>query len=363
MAKPMLPPRRKPLHPIEWVTHQEGVEDLPEAKLITLDRIDANPYQPRRRFNQEALDELAASIRAHGLLQPLVVRKVEDRYQLIAGERRRRAAAQTGMEKVPCLVQTISDDDAEILTLLENIQRADLDPLEEAHAYRHLMERFSLSLRDIADRVHKSHELVAQRLRLIADPAVEEAVRSGAMGPSVARELARIADPQKKQDLLRRAAAGERIAVRDVKKALAASRPAKEEPGEPHGEGTGKVSTLLTAPAAATAQREPLPAVLPDGKELGTIRLIGPEGERGTVSTLLTAREPAAPPGAASVPAPQNEEEAGSSTAAIPLNAGDEMIDLDTLSIVRLRQQGKYASRAEVMLVLGADVAALEQRL
>ncbi len=216
MSKSALPPRRAPLHPVDWVTQHAGVEDLPGAKLIAVSLLDPNPFQPRTTFDQAALEELAASLREHGVLQPLTVRQAGDRYQIGAGERRWRAAQRADLADVPCVVRTLSDEDMEVLALIENVQRADLDPLDEAHAYRRLMDRFGLSLRAVAGRVAKSHEHVARRLRLIADPAVEAAVRAGAVGPTIAAELARIEDPERRRALLGQAEAGTRLTLKDV---------------------------------------------------------------------------------------------------------------------------------------------------
>jgi len=107
-CKSALPPRRAPLHPVDWVTQQAGVEDLPGAKLIAVSLLDPNPYQPRTTFDQDALDELAASIREHGILQPLTVRQAGDRYQIGVGERRKRAAERADLADVPCVVCTLS---------------------------------------------------------------------------------------------------------------------------------------------------------------------------------------------------------------------------------------------------------------
>jgi len=216
MPKPALPPRRAPLHPIDWVTQQTGIEELPGAKLIAVVLLDPNPYQPRTTFDQAALEELAASIREHGVLQPLTVRQAGDRYQIGTGERRKRAAELADVANVPCVVRDLSDEQMEVLALVENVQRADLDPLDEAHAYRRLIDRFGLSLREVAGRVKKSHEHIARRLRLIADPAVEDAVRAGTVVPTIAAELARVEDPERRRDLLGRAEAGARLTLKDI---------------------------------------------------------------------------------------------------------------------------------------------------
>ncbi len=207
------------------VAQPVGVEDLTDAKMIDIGLLDPNPYQPRRTFDAAALDELAASIRVDGILQPLSVRShptQRGRYQIVAGERRWRAARRAERTAVPAVVRELSDDAMERQALMENIQRSDLDPLDEAHAYQRLMERFTLSLRDLAASVHKSHEYVAQRLRLIEDPRIEATVRAGQMGPTVAQEVARVKDPVTRDLLLDRAARGERVTVQDVQAAKVA---------------------------------------------------------------------------------------------------------------------------------------------
>ena len=216
---------RDPLANLFTSQRPAGVDDLPGARTIAVGLLDPNPFQPRTTFDPEALDELAASIGAHGVLQPLTVRQVGDRYQIGAGERRWRAAQLVGLAAVPCVMRTLSDEEMEVLALIENVQRADLDPLDEAHAYRRLMDRFRLSLRDVAGRVKKSHEHVARRLRLIADPAVEAAVRAGTVGLSVAAELARVEDPQRRRDLLGRAEAGDRLTMKDIAAPVAPPEP------------------------------------------------------------------------------------------------------------------------------------------
>ena len=209
-----------------------GVADLDGAKLIPVSLLSPNPYQPRALFDPGALEELAASIRVHGVLQPLAVRQTGDGYQIVAGERRWRAAQAIGRETVPCIVRDLNDEAMEVLALVENVQRADLDPLDEAHAYARLMERFGLSLRDVAGQVHRSHEHVARRLRLIADPALEEAVRAGLVGLSVAQEVARL-DEVRRAGLLARANAGEHLTMKDLAPSLAGPMPTDTPPPLP----------------------------------------------------------------------------------------------------------------------------------
>ncbi len=194
-----------------------GVEDLADAKLIDVALIDPNPHQPRRAVDQAALDELAASIRRHGVLQPLLVRPDQARYQLIAGERRWRAAQRAEVTAVPCIVREIDDAEAEVLALLENVQRQDLDPVDEAWAYQRLMDRLHLSQHALAVSLDLNHTYVRNRLLLIEDPRIEAAVRRGALGVTVAQEMARGTEDEQRAALLDRVEQGERLRVRDVK--------------------------------------------------------------------------------------------------------------------------------------------------
>ena len=139
--------------------------EIPVAEILP------NPYQPRRGFPPESLEELAESIRTHGVLQPLLVRKVGDKHQLIAGERRLRAAKMAGLFTVPVIVKDMDDRAAMEIALVENLQREDLNPLEEAEAYKKLLDEFQLTQEEIAKAVGKSRSAVTNTLRLLNLPA------------------------------------------------------------------------------------------------------------------------------------------------------------------------------------------------
>ncbi len=182
-----------------------GVDNLPGARLLPVDRVDPNPYQPRTRpLDPSAAREMDASIRAHGVLQPIVVRPAGDRYQIVDGEQRWRAAQRAGLTTVPGVERHTSDEDMELLALLANTQRNDLAPLDEANAYRRLMTQRELSLRAMADLVHKSHEHVAQRLRLLDNPDITAAVADGWLTPTVALSVDRVKDAGRRAALLDR---------------------------------------------------------------------------------------------------------------------------------------------------------------
>ncbi len=149
-----------------------------QSSEISIDLIDANPWQPRSDFKQEDLDELAASIRSFGIIQPLTLRKVEStgRYQIIAGERRFRAAKSIGLSSVPAYVREVSDDKMLAVALIENIQRADLNPIEEATSYQRLIDECNLTQETLADQVGKKRSTVTNYLRLLKLP---EEIRNG----------------------------------------------------------------------------------------------------------------------------------------------------------------------------------------
>ncbi|MCX7817789.1 MAG: ParB/RepB/Spo0J family partition protein [Kiritimatiellae bacterium] len=160
------------------------------TKMVPLGAIRSGRWQPRREFSPAQMDELAASIRAHGVLQPLLVRPAGEGYELIAGERRYRAAVAAGLSEVPVRVMEVSDVEALELALIENLQREDLDPIEEAEGYRALGERFQLTQEQIAVRVGRSRAAVANALRLLTLPeGVREMLRSGALSVGHAKVL------------------------------------------------------------------------------------------------------------------------------------------------------------------------------
>lgn len=151
-------------------------EEKPEAVAtgsleIDIDLIDPNSEQPRTRFAEDALEELAQSIRANGIVQPIVVRERGSRYQIVAGERRWRAAQRAGLHKVPAFVKDVSDEKLLELALIENIQRHDLNPVEEARAYRKLIDSIGLTQEQVAERVGKSRNIIATSMRILRLPA------------------------------------------------------------------------------------------------------------------------------------------------------------------------------------------------
>ena len=157
---------------------------------LDVDRITASPFQPRRIFDDAKLEELAASIRNQGIVQPLVVRPKGDQFELIAGERRWRAAMRAGLKEVPVVIREASDHEALQLALVENLQREDLNPIEEASGYRRLQEEFHWSQEEMAEKIGKSRPAVANALRLLSLPAeVQQEVAAGNLAAGQARAL------------------------------------------------------------------------------------------------------------------------------------------------------------------------------
>jgi ParB family transcriptional regulator, chromosome partitioning protein len=157
---------------------------------IPLARIRENPRQPRVRMDREALESLTESIRQHGVIQPVLVTETIDGYQLVAGERRVRAARLAGLERIPAIVRQLADRQQLELALVENLQREDLDPIEAAHAYRQLMDEFGFTQEDLGARVGRARSTVANTMRLLElHPAVQDAVVGGRITEGHARAL------------------------------------------------------------------------------------------------------------------------------------------------------------------------------
>jgi len=157
---------------------------------IPIDRIRPNPRQPRQRMDQGELDSLAASIREHGVLQPILVTEHLDGYQLVAGERRFLASQQAGLERIPAVIRQLADRDQLELALVENLQRADLGPLEEAHAFQALATDFAMTHEQIAQRVGRAKSTITNTIRLLdLEPGVQEAVLDGRLSAGHARAI------------------------------------------------------------------------------------------------------------------------------------------------------------------------------
>ena len=185
---------------------------------IGIDLIEPSPYQPRTRFREEALDELARSIQASGIIQPLVVRPVGSRYQLIAGERRWRAAQRAGLQSVSAIVRQVPDELALEMTLVENIQREDLNAIEQARAFERLMDEFNATQEDVAARTGKDRATVANAIRLLKlEPTIQDWIEEGKLSAGHGRALLAVADSQMRMRYAQRAARGG-LTVRQIER-------------------------------------------------------------------------------------------------------------------------------------------------
>jgi len=191
-------------------------ETIPADRTVPIDMILPNPYQPRELFSDDSIDELAASIREKGLLQPLLVRQTDSGFELIAGERRFRAAKRAGLKALPVVIREADARESLELALVENLQREDLNPLDEAHAYRRLVEEFGLTQEDVAQRVGKKRSTVANSLRLLQLPEeIRTQLANGTLSAGHARSLLGLASTEE-QVIVAREVTGRRLSVRDT---------------------------------------------------------------------------------------------------------------------------------------------------
>ncbi len=209
----------------------EGEALVPQ--MIAVDQIRPSREQVRTRFDAEPLGELAESIRQHGVLQPLLVRRLADGYELIAGERRWRAARLAGLASVPAVVRNDARADSQlVLGLIENLQRADLDPIEEARGLRRLIEEFGLTHEEVAERIGKHRVSVTQSLRLLGGcPAVQSAVASGAISAGHARALIAL-DRQEAQEHGLKVVIARHLSVRQTENWVRTYRPRRLRRGD-----------------------------------------------------------------------------------------------------------------------------------
>ena len=198
---------------------------------LDIDLIEPSPYQPRTRFREEALDELARSIKSSGIIQPLVVRPIGSRFQLIAGERRWRAAQRAGLTKVSAIVRQVPDELALEMTLVENIQREDLNAIEAARAFERLMDEFQLTQEMVAERTGKDRATVANSVRLLKlEPTIQDWIEEGKLTAGHGRALLAVADSPLRMRYAQRASRGgltvrqiERLASRRARGASSAT--------------------------------------------------------------------------------------------------------------------------------------------
>lgn len=253
---------------IPAVLPEEGEEILH----VSPGDIRPNPYQPRQILDEAAIEELAASMKEHGVIQPLIVRRDGPGYQLVAGERRLRAAIKAGLDKIPVVVKSLSDREAMELSLVENLQREDLGPIEEAEAYKRLSEEFGLTQEQIAQRVGKSRSDVANTMRLLRlEPEIKQLINEGKISGGHGRALVGL--PREQQLVVAKAIVDKGLSVRETEEAVA-SKAAKRKPRQKQ-----------TSSSRIKEAEEILSAAL------GSPVVVKRQGTKGTISISFFGRE------------------------------------------------------------------------
>lgn len=241
---------------------------------IPLSEIVPNPEQPRKVFSHADLEDLVVSIKKHGILQPITVtERTDGGYELIAGERRFRASQIAGLATIPALVRAATEQEKLELALIENIQRQNLNPLEEAFAYKRLIDEFNLTQQEVADQVGKSRPVVANTIRLLELPEeIQRALMDGVLSAGKARALLSLKSTKEQLDVFHSLLNEEGVTVRDVEKVVAAKGPASRK---------------------GSVRRDPNVMELEQQLEqkLGTKVMIHLRGERGTIEIQFTGRE------------------------------------------------------------------------
>ena len=229
--------------------------DSEHIQMIRLTDIEPDPKQPRHSFDPEKLEELAQSIKEKGLLEPILVQECQNphHYEIIAGERRWRASRQAGLKEIPAIVRNFGDQERVEISLIENIQREDLNPMEEARAYQRLSEEFHLKQEEIAQKVSKSRTSVANSMRLLKLPeSVQNMVSDGKLSMGQARALISLADEETQLQLANRIVE-QNLSVREVERLI---RKLSKSDGCDSGEETTEELTLIDAQAAEAEARQ-----------------------------------------------------------------------------------------------------------
>lgn len=251
------------------------------VKIVPLSSVEANPDQPRKEFDSATLEELALSIKEQGVLQPLLVESWASGYRIVAGERRWRAAQLAGLTEIPVLVRSFTDQSRMEIALIENIQRSDLKPLEEARAYRNLMEAFNLTQDDVAKKVGKQRSTVANSLRLLRLPEeMQIALDQGSMTAGHARAVLSVTLPEGQRTLFQ-AILAEGLSVREAEE-----RSQKLNAGSP-------VSSPRTASAVSVSKRVPEIADLEQRfiERLGTKVTIKGDSRKGKIEITYVSAD------------------------------------------------------------------------
>ena len=205
---------------VEKVVEKKVIVKEPAETIVKINEVEPNKNQPRRTFDEDALLELAESIKQHGVIQPLIVKKRDKYYEIIAGERRWRAAKMAGLKEVPIVIKDLSDQEIMEVALIENIQREDLNPIEEAQAYQRLIKEYNYKQDELAERVSKSRVAVTNSMRLLKlDERVQKMVVDDMISAGHARALLAIADNEKQYTIAMKVF-DEKLSVRETEKII-----------------------------------------------------------------------------------------------------------------------------------------------
>ena len=206
------------------------VSETDKETMVNITKIEPNRTQPRKNFNEDALQELADSIKQFGIVQPLIVQDRKDHYEIIAGERRWRAAKKAGLKEVPVIIKNYTEQEIVEISIIENIQREDLNPIEEALAYKRLLEEFKLKQDQVAERVSKSRTAVTNSMRLLKlSDKVQQMIIDEMITTGHARAILSIEDPEEQYNLAQRIF-DEKLSVREVEKIMKnMGKPAKNK--------------------------------------------------------------------------------------------------------------------------------------
>lgn len=246
-----------------------------EIVYVQSGQIKPNPFQPREDFDQQSIDELAQSIKEKGVIQPLLVRRRGDNYELIAGERRFRAANSLALKEIPVIVREVSDQDSLELALIENIQREGLNPIEEAHAYQHLMDKFKVSQEKISEVLGKARVTITNTLRLLKLPhEIQQEMKKGRISFGHGRALLEIED-ENQQRRLAQDTISKGLSVRELENLIKSKRP------------------RLIKRSIGSGQREPIVAILEEQLQhaLATKVRISKRKKRGHINIEFYSEE------------------------------------------------------------------------
>lgn len=212
----------------EKVSVQEDTSEENAVRYIEINEITPNKNQPRKTFDQEKINELADSIIEHGIIQPLVVRQHRNGYEIVAGERRWRAARVAGLKEIPCIIRDFTDEENMLIAIIENMQREDLNPIEEAEGLNQMIKTYGLTQEEVSKSVSKSRPYITNSLRLLKLPAdIQQLVSDGKISTGHGKVLVTV-DSRKLQSELSRKIVEEGLSVRDLEKLVAKSKKGKK---------------------------------------------------------------------------------------------------------------------------------------